>query len=133
MHRRRSITICSCAMPRSRACFRTVGCPTPPPRSSVMLDRSSRASLLAVALACAPFAASAADYTQAAGSTLQFTGSYQGDAFSGRFPGFATTLRFDPKALATSRLDVAIPITTVTTGNEDYDSEMRGAAFFDSK
>ena len=98
-----------------------------------MLDRSSRASLLAVALACAPFAASAADYTQAAGSTLQFAGSYQGEAFSGRFPGFATTLRFDPKALATSRLDVAIPITTVTTGNEDYDVEMRGTAFFDSK
>ena len=98
-----------------------------------MPDRSFRASLLAVALAFAPFAASAADYTQAAGSTLQFTGSYQGDEFSGRFPGFTTTLRFDPKALATSRLDVAIPITTVTTGNEDYDVEMRGTAFFDSK
>lgn len=98
-----------------------------------MPDRSFRAALFAIALACAPFAASAADYTQAAGSTLQFAGSYQGEAYSGRFPGFATTLRFDPKALATSRLDVAIPITTVTTGNEDYDGEMRGTAFFDSK
>ena len=61
-----------------------------------MLDRSFRAWRLAIVLACAPLAASAADYTQAAGSTLQFTGSYQGDEFSGRFPGFATTLRFDP-------------------------------------
>lgn len=74
----------------------------------------------------------AAKYVQAPGSTLTFAGSYQGEGFSGRFPGFRTTLSFDPKQLATSRLDVSIPIATVTTGVEDYDSELRGSAFFDS-
>lgn len=74
----------------------------------------------------------AARYVQAPGSTLTFTGSYQGEGFSGRFPGFRTSLAFNPKQLATSRLDVTIPMTTVTTGVQDYDSELRGGAFFNS-
>jgi polyisoprenoid-binding protein YceI len=74
----------------------------------------------------------AADYVQAPGSTLTFAGSYQGETFTGRFPGFATKLSFDPKQLAASTLDVSIPLATATTGNEDYDGEMRGDAFFNS-
>lgn len=80
--------------------------------------------------AVAPVAA--ADYVQAAGSTLAFAGTYQGEAFTGRFPGFATRLSFDPARLAGARLDVTIPLATATTGNADYDGEMRGDAFFDS-
>ncbi|MEO6365459.1 MAG: YceI family protein [Luteimonas sp.] len=76
--------------------------------------------------------ASAADYTQAPGSSLTFAGKYQGEAFSGRFPGFATRLSFDPKQLATGRLDVVIPLASATTGNADYDGELRGASFFNS-
>jgi polyisoprenoid-binding protein YceI len=74
----------------------------------------------------------AADYTQATGSSLTFAGSYQGETFTGRFPGFATRLSFDPKQLATSKLDVSIPLATVTTGVEDYDSELHGSAFFNA-
>jgi len=102
-----------------------------------MLDRPFRAIACTLALGSAllfsPQSLRAADYVQAAGSTLQFAGSYQGEGFSGRFPGFRTTLRFDPAQLATSRLDVVIPLATATTGNEDYDGEMRGTSFFDSK
>jgi len=87
--------------------------------------------LLALLLAVAP--AFAADYTQAAGSSLSFTGRYQGEAFNGSFPGFKTTLRFDPAQLATSKLDVNIPLATATTRNADYDGEMRGETFFASK
>ena len=86
--------------------------------------------VVAAMLLAAP--AFAGRYAQAPGSTLTFAGSYQGEGFSGRFPGFRTSLSFDPKQLATSRLDVTIPIATVTTGVEDYDSELRGSAFFDS-
>lgn len=86
----------------------------------------------ALALAGTVATASAAVYVQAPGSTLAFAGTYQGEAFTGRFPGFATRLAFDPKQLAGSRLDVTIPLATATTGNEDYDGEMRGDAFFDS-
>lgn len=86
--------------------------------------------LLALALLCAP--AFAADYVQAPGSSLVFAGKYQGEAFTGRFPGFATTFRFDPKQLATSKLVVSIPLATAATSNADYDGELRGASFFDA-
>ena len=93
----------------------------------------ARRTLCAATLLLAANLARAGDYVQAAGSSLQFAGTYQGEAFSGRFPGFATTLRFDPKQLADARLDVTIPLASATTGNEEYDGELRGASFFDSK
>ncbi|MEQ1512242.1 MAG: YceI family protein [Lysobacteraceae bacterium] len=75
----------------------------------------------------------AGEYIQAAGSTLGFSGKYQGEAFIGQFPGFVTTLSFDPAKLAGAKLDVAIPLATATTRNADYDSELRGTSFFNSK
>ncbi len=86
--------------------------------------------LLALAMLCTP--ALATDYVQAPGSSLVFAGKYQGEAFTGRFPGFATTFRFDPKQLATSKLVVSIPLATAATSNADYDGELRGASFFDA-
>jgi polyisoprenoid-binding protein YceI len=75
----------------------------------------------------------AAEYAQTVGSTLGFSGKYQGEAFTGQFPGFVTTLSFDPAKLAGAKLDVTIPLATATTRNADYDSELRGASFFNSK
>jgi polyisoprenoid-binding protein YceI len=83
-----------------------------------------------IAAAAAP--ASATDYIQAGGSSLVFAGTYQGEVFTGRFPGFSTKLSFDPQKLAGAKLDVDIPLTTATTANSDYDGEMRGDAFFDA-
>lgn len=76
--------------------------------------------------------ASAADYVQTTGSTLGFSGQYQGEAFNGRFPGFATVVSFDPAKLDLGRLTVVIPLATATAGNPDYDTELRGASFFNS-
>ena len=87
----------------------------------------------AAAFALAIPAAHAANYVQAPGSTLGFAGSYQGEAFNGTFPGFVTRLSFDPAKPATGRLDVSIPLATATTRNPDYDGELRGSAFFDSR
>ncbi|BCT92805.1 polyisoprenoid-binding protein [Lysobacter helvus] len=94
-------------------------------------DRLRRFALACALLSCTAFA-HAADYVQAAGSTLQFTARYQGDPVPGRFPGFTTTLRFDPQHLADARLDVTIPLASATTGNEDYDPELTGT-FFESQ
>lgn len=93
-----------------------------------------RAACLAlpVAIAWASSAASAAEYGQASGSSLVFAGSYQGEVFTGRFPGFSTRLTFDPQQLAGARLEVDIPLAAATTANSDYDGEMRGEAFFDA-
>ena len=74
----------------------------------------------------------AADYVQAPGSSLAFSGKYQGEVFTGTFPGFATRLSFDPKQLANAKLEVKIPLATAVTSNSNYDSELRGTAFFDS-
>ncbi len=99
-------------------------------------DERNRTSLKAFAsavlLAVLSLPALAADYAQAAGSSLTFAGNYQGETFTGRFPGFSTKLSFDPAQLASAKLDVTIPLATATTGNSDYDGEMRGAAFFNS-
>ena len=92
-----------------------------------------RTLLLAAALAFAAPAAFAANYAQTAGSTLNFSGKYQGEAFKGNFPGFATSFAFDPANLAGAKLDVVIPLATATAGNPDYDGELRGASFFNSK
>lgn len=90
------------------------------------------AARLALLLAVAAMPCSAADYVQAPGSTLAFAGSYQGEAFTGRFPGFATKFSFDPKRLAASKLDVAIPVGRATTGVAEFDGEMVGSAGFDA-
>ncbi|MGN6152842.1 MAG: YceI family protein [Lysobacteraceae bacterium] len=94
-----------------------------------MLRTSLSVLVLAVALAAPAFAA---DYTQAAGSSLTFSGKYQGEAFNGRFPGFGTAFSFDPAKLATAKLDVVIPLASATAGNPDYDTELRGGSFFNS-
>lgn len=87
-------------------------------------------SALAVALAAMP--AFAANYAQTTGSSLGFSGKYQGEAFNGTFPGFATTFTFDPAQLANAKLNVTIPLATATTRNAEYDGELRGASFFNS-
>ena len=91
---------------------------------------SRAVSTLLLLLAADPVLA--ADYVQAPGSSLVFASSYQGEVFTGRFPGFATRMRFDPAQLATSRLEVTIPLATATTANAEYDEQMRGDAFFDA-
>jgi len=91
-----------------------------------------RKSLCVALLALVAMPAFAADYVQAPGSALAFGGMYQGEPFSGRFPGFDTRLSFDPGDLASARLEVTIPLATATTANADYDGELRGEAFFDS-
>jgi polyisoprenoid-binding protein YceI len=91
---------------------------------------SPKPLLLPLLLFAAP--SFAADYAQAPGSALTFAGKYQGEVFTGKFPGFATRLSFDPAQLANAKLDVAIPLATATTGNDDYDDELRGGDFFAS-
>ncbi|MEG0183053.1 MAG: YceI family protein [Stenotrophomonas sp.] len=88
------------------------------------------AAALAGMLATAPVLA--ADYTQApgAGSFLAFASKYDGEVFTGSFPGFATKLSFDPANPAAGSLDVVIPLAGAKSGNNDRDSTLQGADFF---
>lgn len=89
------------------------------------------AAVTAALVAMLANSAQAADYVQAEGSTLAFASQYEGEVFTGTFPGFATRLSFDPKRLADARLDVTIPLAAARSGNADRDSTLRGADFFD--
>ena len=94
-----------------------------------MIDRTHQVAL-ALALASVPFSALAEDYCQVAGSTLAFAGEYDGETFTGTFPDFRTTLRFDPDHPEDARLDVVIPLANVDTNSSERDDTLRDAAFF---
>lgn len=89
-----------------------------------------RMLILAAALALSGTAL-AADYVQAPGSTLTFATKYDGDPLAGRFPVFATHLRFDPAHLPGSRLDVVIPLAGTTIADKDRDTTLRSPDFLD--
>ncbi|WP_305806362.1 YceI family protein [Stenotrophomonas sp. YIM B06876] len=86
------------------------------------------AAALTAMLAASPV--SAADYLQAPGSTLVFASKYDGEVFTGTFPGFATRLSFDPGNLEASELEVTIPLAGTRTGNGDRDATLQGSDFF---
>jgi len=86
---------------------------------------------LALVLALAtPFAASATDYTVQSGSTLGFTSNFQGSSFDGRFNKWTASISYDPAKLASSKFDVTVDLSTAKTGDNDRDSALPGADFF---
>jgi polyisoprenoid-binding protein YceI len=77
--------------------------------------------------------AQAADFSAQPGSTLGFTASYQGEAFTGSFGKFEPQIRFDPANLASSRFDVRIVLASANTQNGDRDDMLKGSEFFNIK
>lgn len=89
-----------------------------------------RTALLALALL--PLATIAKDWTvDPAGSTLGFSGTYQGEKFMGTFDKFTAKISFDPANLARSKFDVTVDVTSARTGNGDYDGQLKSSDFFD--
>lgn len=100
----------------------------PHDRSASLGTPLAVAAALVAAMSSAP--AQAADYAQAAGSTLAFASKYDGETFTGTFPGFSTKVSFDPANLASAKLDVSIPLAGAKTGSEDRDSTLQTHDFF---
>src|SRR5690606_31961637 len=71
-----------------------------PPMSRKPTTPAAVAASLVALMAAVP--ALAADYVQADGSTLAFATRYDGEVFTGTFPGFSTRLSFDPADLSGS-------------------------------
>ena len=101
---------------------------SPDSKSRIFASPLLTAAALVATMATAP--AFAADYVQAPGSSLVFASKYDGEVFTGKFVSFTTTLSFDPAKLATSKLEVVIPLAGTSTGNGDRDSTLSGADFF---
>lgn len=98
------------------------------PKMRAFTSPALTAAALVAMMASAP--AFAADYVQAPGSTLVFASKYDGEVFTGKFASFTTTLSFDPAQLASSKLDVVIPLAGASTGNDDRDSTLSSSDFF---
>ena len=75
----------------------------------------------------------ATDYLQQPGSSLGFTGSYQGEAFTGSFAKFNSSISFDPAKLAESKFDVRITLSSASTKNAERDEMLSGSDFFNAK
>jgi len=92
------------------------------------LNPRSLAILLVLA---APCISQAADYTvQPAGSKLGFSSSFQGSGFDGQFGTWTAAISYDQAKLATSKFDVAVDLASAKTGDNDRDSALPGADFF---
>jgi polyisoprenoid-binding protein YceI len=64
---------------------------------------------------------------------VRFTVDHFGiSEFFGTLPGATGTLSFDPKALAATKLDVSVPVASVSTTNKTLDEELVSADWFDA-
>ncbi|WP_193569775.1 YceI family protein [Luteibacter jiangsuensis] len=90
-----------------------------------------RLSVLGLALAL-PLAATAADYQVGPGSTLGFSGKFQGQQFDGIFGKFDAAISYDPANLSTSKFDVTVDLATAKTGDSDRDKALPTSDFFDT-
>ena len=72
----------------------------------------------------------AADYQVEKGSTLNFSGSFQGEKFDGRFRDFEAQIRYDSTNIESSRFDVIVNLASVSTDDKDRDDALPGADFF---
>lgn len=87
--------------------------------------------LFSAALLAVGFTAHAADWNvDAAASSLTFTGTAEGEAFTGRFKEFSPTIRFDPADLAASRFEVRIALASADSDNAERDETLHGSEFF---
>ncbi|MBL0163399.1 MAG: YceI family protein [Xanthomonadales bacterium] len=72
----------------------------------------------------------AADYQVEKGSTLSFSGTFQGETFNGSFGKFEARISYDPGNLDASKFDVTVDLASVTTGDKDRDAALPGSEFF---
>jgi len=97
----------------------------------MMFRTFSPISIALAGLLASPLAV-AADYEQAPGSVLVFANKYDGVLFTGTFSDFHTQLSFDPQNPAEGTLEVSIALASANSGNNDRDSTLQSAAFFNT-
>jgi polyisoprenoid-binding protein YceI len=80
-----------------------------------------------------PAAAVARDWNvDTSKSSLTFKGSYQGDAFEGKFRKFVAAISYDAADPASSKFDVTVDLASVDTGSGERDQTLATADFFDT-
>lgn len=96
---------------------------------------SRRFGALALALAAligAPGSLLAATaWTTEPGSTLEFSATAEGEAFTGRFGQFDAKIVFDPADLAGASFHVDIDLASADSASSERDEMLMGSDFFD--
>jgi polyisoprenoid-binding protein YceI len=92
--------------------------------------------VFALAILAAAGAAAAQDapkwVVDPAHSSLAFESSAEGAAFEGRFERWSADIRFDPKAVANSKVTVEIETASAVTGDSGRDQSAQGNDWFAS-
>jgi polyisoprenoid-binding protein YceI len=65
-------------------------------------------------------------------SSVRFTSSMAGEAFTGAFRRWDADIRFDPGQLAASSVSASIDVASGATGNADRDQALPTATFFNA-
>lgn len=101
--------------------------------AAVLLPNSIQAQSPVADLA--PAAAQAGTYTVETHHTrTQFTVSHMGFTdWYGDFTGATGSLSIDPKAIAKAKVDITIPVASVSTTNATLDGELKSAQWFDEE
>lgn len=99
-----------------------------------MKGRIVMLNVMFAALLAAPFGAHAATAwtTDGTRSTLTFSTTSDGEAFTGTFKVFDAKIAFDPADLGSSSFDVSIDLASADSGNGDRDDTLQGEEFFNS-
>ncbi len=80
-----------------------------------------------------PLSAFARDWNvDTAKSSLTFTGTYQGEAFTGTFKKFNAAIAYDVADTATSKFDVSVDLASVDSDSGERDQTLATADFFDT-
>ncbi|MBU2606050.1 MAG: cytochrome b/b6 domain-containing protein [Alphaproteobacteria bacterium] len=64
-------------------------------------------------------------------SEIRFTGTHDGNVFSGTFKDWTADVAFFPDAVETSDVRVSVPTGTATTGKKLYNDSLRAPEWFD--
>ena len=81
-------------------------------------------AVLTMFLFAAPAFAAPSIWTTDPSSKITFTGAMNGSAFTGTFKRWNAQIAFDPKALAASKVSVAIDVGSASSGDADRDQAM---------
>lgn len=101
---------------------------------SITALAATTATVAQTAPAAAPATVKAGTYTVETYHTLvRFGVNHFGiNEFFGTFPGAKGSLTIDPKNLSATKLDVAVPVATVSTTNATLDKELVSADWLDA-
>jgi polyisoprenoid-binding protein YceI len=94
---------------------------------ALSLSAISAFSPMAVAAATAP-----AWVVDKGASSVRFSSSMAGEAFTGAFRRWDADIRFDPANLAGSSVTASFDVASAATGNPDRDQALPTATFFDA-